>query len=305
MTHSSPPAPGFLGSTSYSAVFTEGQSHIGLNNLQGSAYVDSIGAEPPKLSRQDPTRIKEGVHLLTLLADLPKYESSINHWYQHAYGLCPLFIRECVASVRSDLGGRSNRESSLLLLSERIFAKTSTPFFIDGTTTLRQFCPLLTGANLRWETVGVIPSIMGLSTIALGEVNVFMSGEQLMDYKDLARQMLHAGNACMVFCDEMGHLNNVVVWLISVNFILHTHLYGDAGRAAVPRVNLAVADVTKITFHGADWEISRQPSSPLALTRSERALPRLPFGWLSCIGELFGLPTYGTRTLRHFLGGLP
>ena len=51
----------------------------------------------------------------------------------------------------------------------------------------------------------------------------------------LSKRLLQAADKCIQFCSDYGHLNDLGVNLILLNLILHTQVYGDAGKATPKR----------------------------------------------------------------------
>ena len=118
------------------------------------------------------------------------------------------------------------------MLSEKIFISTSKDLVIQSTTVMQDLPPMLTGENLRWDIVGLMLTAAGLSAISLDEVvtDVEEDKAQEIDWKELARKFLKAGDRCISFCEKVDSLNDVTVWLITKNYILHTQVEGDAGK---------------------------------------------------------------------------
>ena len=227
----SPPLSGFLGSTSYSAVFTEGQSHIIIEDNNLSHETNNRGSQPSKLPSWDSSKVMEGAEILTLLAGLSRYEAALNQWYKvQCLATITHYIRECIALVPPELKGSHVRSKSLVNLSHKVFLRTSTPCSLDVKMSLREYPSFLMGENFCWEIVGLMLTALGLSAISMDEVQISDECDSQTNWKDLALQLLRAGDQCMVFCEQFGHLKDIGVTLILMNFILHTQVYGDAGE---------------------------------------------------------------------------
>lgn len=233
ITESSPPVSGFLGPTSYSAVFTEGQSHIRIENNKLSGEIDTRGWQPTKLPCWDSSKVTEGAEVLSLLANLSRYEPTLNRWFEvQCLAAITFYIRECIARIPPDLKDSQGRSESLTTWSHKIFLGTSTPYSSDANISLREYSSFLMGENLSWETVGLMLTTLGLSAISMDEVSVYDEFSSQTNWKDIAQQLLQAGDKCIAFCEQFGHLKDTGVTLIMMNFILHTQVYGDAGEHA-------------------------------------------------------------------------
>jgi len=205
-TESATPVPGFLGPTSYSAVFTEGESNIGLRNRDENREINIRGWRLPKLRSWDSCDILEGVAVLELLVDLEVYEPALQRWYQveGLYSTIP-FARQCIALVPRILKTNSGHRKSFTTLAHEIFLRTSTPCPLDSTITMQEYPSFLMGDNLSWEVVGIILSVAGLGSISMDEVNV-LEADPNIDWKDRAQKLVRAGETCIAFSEQFGHL---------------------------------------------------------------------------------------------------
>ena len=257
ITEDSPPVSGFLGPTSYSAVFTEGQSHIRIENNKLRGEIDNRAWQPAKLPCWDSSKVTEGAEVLSLLANLSRYEPTLNRWYEvQCLAAITFYIRECVAQIPPDLKLSQGRSMSLTTWSHKVFLRTSTPYSSDANVSLREYSPSLMGENLSWETVGLILTTLGLSAISMDEVSVYDEYDSQTNWKDLAQQLLRAGDQCIAFCEQFGHLKDTGVTLIMMNFILHTQVYGDAGEHAKAQALFSdCSDVLQTTTAGANQEV--------------------------------------------------
>ena len=233
LTDASPPVSGFLGPTSYSAVFTEGQSHLPIADKNLSPEISGRGWKPSKLPSWDSNKVKEGAEILSLLADLPRHEQALNQWFKvQCLAAMTLYIRECINLIPSNLKDSYGQSKSLTTLSHSIFLRTSIPYSLDANINLRKYPSSLMGENLSWEIVGIMLTALGLSAISMDEVNVYDESDSQTEWKDLAQRLVRAGDQCIAFCEQFGHLKDIGVTLILMNFILHTQVYGDAGEYA-------------------------------------------------------------------------
>ena len=228
----------YLGSTSYSAVFTEGQSHIQLRDVGDSEEQEqaAIAACHARLKfGLTPAKYQEGSEVLRLLTELEEYEPVLKRWHgaQCLAALSP-FLADCIGTVIQSSSGMSPPKSPLVKHAEQVFVNTSNEFVIQSTTKMQDLPEMFTGDSLRWDIVGLMLTVAGLSAIAMEFVNVDFENDKFrnLDWKDIARKFLRAGDQCIAFCEAVDSLNDITVWLIMMNFILHTQVEGDAGKSA-------------------------------------------------------------------------
>lgn len=231
------PQPGFLGSTSYAAVLTESQSHIGLEDEPDTGDTRDHELEPTASSPSKEALIKEGATLLALLTDLPLYLPFIDQWLEYARGLALIapFMPECVESIQKDLYDpyvRAKSGQALLHASEMLFMNGAKPMKFDASMTFQRYHTLFSGENLRWEAIGMFFTAVGLSCCIMlaADNTVDFPRTGTVDKRALAQRMLEASDASITFCEQTGNLNDVGMWLISENFLLMSLVIGDSSK---------------------------------------------------------------------------
>ena len=230
-------APGFLGSTSYSAVFTEGENNIHIASQADPRNKPSHVTETANEFELNSLKVRKGAQILALLGELGQHQQAINRCFELAL-LCycsPFGHFRLDIAALSDYIRRSSSDTGLLRMSRRIFSCTS--ISIDATHIIHgsQVSDMFIGDDLRWEVVGLMLTAAGLGAISLDEIAVAEEDEEgNRDWKELAKVWLKAGNKCKLFCQDLGQLNDLGLWLIFLSHALHTQVYGDAGTAFKP-----------------------------------------------------------------------
>ena len=249
LTEASPPVPGFLRPTSYSAVFTEGRSHLSIWNKKLNVEVDIRDWQPSKLPSWDFGKVEEGAKILSLLADLSRYEPALSRWCEvQCLATITIYIRQCIVLIPPEIKESRGQSNSLVPLSHKVFLRTSTPCSLDTKISLRDYPSFLMGENIWWEIVGLMITILGLSAILMHEVNAYDESDSQTNWKDLTQESVRAGDQCIAFCEQFGHLKDIGVTLILMNFVLHTQVYGDAGECAGAQLILRT-DFTLLDYH--------------------------------------------------------
>ncbi|KAG2003911.1 hypothetical protein GB937_009274 [Aspergillus fischeri] len=125
--------------------------------------------------------------------------------------------------------GISNWES----LHKAISAASAIPLLVDTTTTLDDFRMMVSGKRLRWEFVGLMLALAGISVqgrYPSHHVLELRNGEQ-MDVETFTKDMVLACNACLELCSRYGQANDVVVWMRYMHIFLGTEVLGEtSGR---------------------------------------------------------------------------
>jgi hypothetical protein len=147
------------GITNHSAVLTENEPSIGIL----PPLIDSSPSS--KISQSN---IDRGASVLTLLKDLPTMRKYIDKWFSFAGGV--VVIEPMVKIYLDGLWSTWNKTlevqkvGGLRMMSEKIWENTSKPVsrLLKRDTTPREFCANVTGANLRWEVVGILVTLVSL-----------------------------------------------------------------------------------------------------------------------------------------------
>ena len=153
---------GFLGPTSYSAVFTENPGSLGIEH--------DISDEPHDMSQLppiSPEKIQQGAEVLALLRDMPLYEKLNQRLFDICDGIVvgqPIF-RIWVDEMWSEFGQilTEGKPEQLRSLSELVWRNTRRPMKVNGQMTAREWAKSASGRNLRWEIVGLVGSMTASS----------------------------------------------------------------------------------------------------------------------------------------------
>lgn len=210
------PGPGFLGSTSFSAVFNEDQS---INGPQSRFCEESVISSVVETPTYREGRVELGAQVLRHLSRMDLFETVITEWQEDDHGLtqfCP-WIMKCMKSIKEDLydqipwhtTSHQDQDTVLLRLSEGLFRNNLKPMRFDGDCTLDHFATLFTGSRLRWESIGMFFICVAVGSATMKRGHPILSsfvGSGPQSQAAMARRMLDLTHSCIKFCEEMGHL---------------------------------------------------------------------------------------------------
>ena len=294
------PNAGFLGASSLSAVFNELDTHaesLGMDSKleYHMRRADSAGeiTRGAVLSMNDATKIEEGANILSLFLDAIKFESYqavFVDWYSRGLemNLGAPFLKsflEAISFELSKIRQAIDRKASLRTLSRKLFENGSKPLIIHGQATLKDFCDLYVRENLRWETIGVVLTFIGLAAVELSVPTQLIRTEE--ERQRVRMQMLEAGDACIAFCETFDNLNDVQIVLLFTNCLLHSLFDGDQSFKTWRRLN----DVTSAIFaFGLHEEIQQGPDMPFFLVQQRKRIFARVYSSDISFGTLLGRP---------------
>ena len=223
----------YLGSTSFSAVFTESQHHPELQELpEPEPDEKDLTISDGKDSLVPRSVIQEGVEVLLQLANMTGHQEAMDRWEGSAFsfGLLP-YIEDTIKIAKRS----SSSKSGIFSLSERLFLNTSRPLQLQSSTTMQDLPAMILGDSLRWDIVGLMLTEAGLGNIGMDEIRYAPDNESKradgLDWKSTAKKYVEAGEKCIYFFERLGNLNEIGGYLVMMNYILHTQVYGDAGKS--------------------------------------------------------------------------
>ncbi|RAL01769.1 putative C6 transcription factor [Aspergillus ibericus CBS 121593] len=225
-------SPGYLGSTSYSAVLAEHRPDFSLN-LESSSV---SGAFPRPI---DPERLQTGMRLVKLLHTLTICDILIRNYYARVLvAVIPetliMSILRSTRNVLESLDYRGDVDSQVQDLVCRITQNTSRPLSTHGSMTVEQYCATFTDENLRWEAIGIVFATSGiaLSSTPENDPDLVQVAADSPARDRLRAQLVEASGTCLGLCDQMSSVSELLGFYQHNDMALLTHYYGDSSYQA-------------------------------------------------------------------------
>lgn len=281
---------GFLGSSAFSAVFTENKN--------------SLGIEPPDLEHPNepdlpipPEMIHRGALILTLFKDITLFEIFLTRFFEVGDGITlmrPIYRvwmsgLEQFSTILSQYG-HENIEG-LYGLSELIWRNTRKSIAMNGTTSALEWAALQTGQNLRWETLGALCSAVGLITVDLSEYDsAFRSATArgiAKDRRTMTETMKNAMEETLAFCKYCDSITDVYVCILYESVLLLESLRGDAHSGSWMRMGETIDTSILCGLHG---EKKADETTPFYVAELRTRLFDQIFGHDKSISTFLGRP---------------
>ena len=195
---------------------------------------DVTGSYSPIL--YDNYKIEQGVNVLKTLFPLDGFDDIFEARRNNCSARTPAAILvECWHSLKDIFRGikqASDKESALRELSRLLFDNTAKPLPLPGNSSMSEFAKSFTGRLSRWEAIGVVAS--GLGIFRAGRELCKRSALEELSKPPSWQALIEASNACLSFCNELGSINDVLLWMLGENTILQTLFHGDASKFSYP-----------------------------------------------------------------------
>lgn len=278
---------GFLGTTSYNAVFTENPGSL------------SVITEPhdeedtPRLPPVAAERIEQSAEVLKLLRDMPIYQRFTQRWFELCDGIVVTqpALRIWIDELWSEFGEllQQGNPEQLRSMAELVWRNTRKPMKTHNQMTAREWANSASGRNLRWEVVGVILSIVGLVAANLSNWDSIFDSirEKFVDRATFAERMRKASEFCLCFCYESEVLNDLYVMFMYEELILVECLKGEAHYAAWQR-NGEVCDA--IIAMGLHQGNQVDAETPFFLSELRKKIFMSAYGHDKSIATFLGRP---------------
>lgn len=219
----------FLGSTSYASVFTEDRP-----------LPDTIHEQPPERLSVSPSLYSLGTkhcHLgvaqaiVSRLSPFSFYEKAVRlHYSSHfASGVIGPLVLNLLPPVREDLARLAACGPDVYHEYAEITKNTSKPLKPPHSMLPSEFHTLITGKNLRWETLGVIIVVACCSLLPLPQDHDLFTLEDgsKVEKIETVENILQAANDCLTLAQIHGAVNDIVVWLLYCYMCVISDYYGD------------------------------------------------------------------------------
>ncbi|KAF2033852.1 hypothetical protein EK21DRAFT_57718 [Setomelanomma holmii] len=222
----------YLGSTSYASVFTEEHPLPESMHQQPS---ERMSLTPSTVTnRTMGTRhcqIGVGHSIVSRLAPFSFYEKSLKMHFESNLGSAlvgPLML-SILPQLREDLRQLTVTGSDVYKIYTDMTKNTAKPLKVPSTMVPSEFHTLVTGKNLRWETLGLILVIAASNaqfTSPADPIFMLEDGSKL-EKDEWLENTIQAVNDCITICQVHGAVNDVMVWLVYANMLVVSNFYGD------------------------------------------------------------------------------
>lgn len=217
-TRSSHPAPNparsfFLGSTSYAAVFTEQQPLPDTVHEQPS---ESLSVTPSSSSRSIGNRhcqFSLGTSIVSAFTPFSFIEKCVKMYFENhiaAALIAPLII-SLLPQLRNDIEQlTAAADNNAHHLYVEMTKNTARPLKVPSTMLPSEFHTLVTGKNLRWETLGLILAVTASNaqyTSPNDSIFTLADGRRL-DKDRVIEDIIHATNDCINISQIHGAVND-------------------------------------------------------------------------------------------------
>ncbi|OQE47289.1 hypothetical protein PENCOP_c001G08116 [Penicillium coprophilum] len=238
--------PGYLGSTSYSAVLTEHRSDI--------SFEPEDGTDPSAGWVVEPDRLQSGLDVLQFLYNLTLRDLLIARFYARTLNIVvpKMVMNEILRSVRQIFDEFSSDPTAQLQeLANQIFQNTSRPMRTHKSMSPEEYLSSFTGRNLRWEALGSILTLCGMQLAITpdNDPDITQGSDDPRAKDRLLEQVTVISTVCLGLCDQTSSANEMLAMLQFNDVMLRTQQYGDSSYQAWRRLGDLVSTIYAAGLH--------------------------------------------------------
>lgn len=255
---------GYLGPTSYAAIFRENK--LG-NPLDGTEQSQTLNrsfpeefATPMALGRRSPCNleapehVEHGAEVLKYFPTNSMCDMLLDRYFEVCDVLLPEYpTRSCHKSIWSTYGKTLNGcrdQASLMAMSQEMCRNAMAPMPTSSSTQdwMASFC----GRQLRWELVGNCFALFGLAAMTLSDWAPIFSNHHstpTINKRNYCGKMRECAEACLAFCNDIDTLNEWVIALMNNAYVLQSLHEGDTSQQLWRRHGGMASAVTAAGLH--------------------------------------------------------
>ncbi|PNS19106.1 Chromatin structure-remodeling complex subunit rsc4 [Sphaceloma murrayae] len=277
---------GFLGRTAFSAVFTDNQRSLGIEDEEPERT-----SSPTPIS---PERIHKGAEVLFFLRNMNLYRTVLRRWFQGADGITvikPMYFVwiDGIEEAFGELLTNHKTISDLYPLSELIWRNTEKTVPADGNTTTRQWGLLHTGQNLRWDTIGAIFSGASIVALDLSDWDPALREVPSVakDRRDFTEKIKAAMEQTLEFCRECESITDLYLCVLFESVLVIESMKGDTHFQAWVRIGEVINTCIHLGLH---QEKRQDERTPFILNETRIRLFDMLYGHDKSLSTFLGRP---------------
>lgn len=231
--------PGFLGSTSYAAVFEENRDTI-ITQIDRDKSMSSRNL-CMEVETADTEMINEGARVLARFCELYPALSEVPgriKCVENIIVLSPVMVAcaEAVKGLIRPLLQVPDRERNYYEMSRDIFYNTIGPYVPRDITDHKKMSRFFT-EPIRWEALGMAACVWVPGAVGGGKRrgDTFDMGpdKERVSRSVFAKTMVLNGSSCLSFCEELGSINDLSIWLLYEIALTTSFVYGDSSMESL------------------------------------------------------------------------
>ncbi|OJD40320.1 zn-c6 fungal-type dna-binding domain [Diplodia corticola] len=300
------PNPGFLGSSSHSAIFNQvtsfdlRTSDSGLHNALPSPI-----ASPCRHVPKNKVVVESALRTLKQLGrtDLSHLVSLIHLWLGQGVNL-PLaepFVAPVVGAIAKSAkatlpSDAINQSEDWVSQHASLLESTDRPICLRGDTNVNDFFSQLLDHGLRWDVLGIFFTAASRATIDTTSFPPLYTGEA--QRWDLIKSLTYIGDCCLETCLAADRLDDLQIVLQYENCVVHSQVHGDQSYHSWRRMGDLSSSLFALGYH--ERTDGNASNIPLYVAELRRAIFARIYAADKSLAIFLGRPPRIVKTYCNF-----
>ncbi len=231
----------------YSAIFRE--NRLGETQEDFSSQANAVLEEydiakpvaPPereKCNLENQEHIDQGIRILRRYPDRIICDRLLDRYFVVCDVMLPEpTIRYCHESIWSTYGSylrEPRTDERLSIMSRELCKNAMSP--LPASSSTKEWTESFSGRSLRWEIVGNLFTIFGLSVMTVADWDPLFATDELgeeWNKRQSGEKSRECAEACLALCNDIDSLNDFVIALMSSAYALQSFYEGDTSKPSL------------------------------------------------------------------------
>jgi len=230
---------GFLGPTSYSAVFREndlGNTHEDFVqqrpnlNVEDDGQVQEPRHGPCNLEAQE--HVDEGIMILQRFPERHLCEYLLGRYFEvcdvHVHEQTMYYCHDSIWSTYGEYLQSTRKDKDLEIISKELCKTAMTP--LPSSSNTQEWLDSFSGKRLRWEVLGTFFAVFGLAVMTMPDWDPLFyrtSTGRPSSKMQYGKKVGQYAEACLALCNDVDSLNDYVISLMYLAHLLQSFNEGD------------------------------------------------------------------------------
>ncbi|KAJ3492500.1 hypothetical protein NLG97_g5346 [Lecanicillium saksenae] len=224
----------FFGATAFCAIIDENRDIVSQDI--GSYRNQQMHGSNWNASQVSESRVLAAIDVLLLLTNFPAAAECIHQYLDLSFtSMVPAhLIKACVASIQELIiepcigQSEEERNAHLRKVVLKLFENTSRPLELFTSVPASAYHTSFTGSNIRWEVVGFVLCVLGVSLkYDINKRHITSTNFGNMNDSHLMQQAAEAVEFCTSVCHRYNCVNHQALWLVHGGACLQSLVHGD------------------------------------------------------------------------------
>ena len=197
-----------------------------------------VAPEREKCNLESQHHIDQGIRILHRYPDRTICDRLLDRYFFVCDVMLPeLTIRYCHETIWSTYGNylkEPRTDERLSIMSRELCKNAMSP--LPASSSTKEWTESFSGHKLRWEIVGNLFTIFGLSVMTVADWDPLFATDKdggEWNKRQSGKKSRECGEACLALCNDIDCVNDFVIALMSATYALQCIYEGDTSQSSL------------------------------------------------------------------------